>query len=114
MRSIALKGANFLWIKDLSEPDRLWVFPASWPNIPVIGNELNILPIIMAIGMFIQQKISAVSSGGASAEQQKIMSVVMPVMFGLIFYRMPSGLVLYWFVNSVLMLAFQLRLNRLK
>ncbi|MBN2831658.1 MAG: membrane protein insertase YidC [Candidatus Omnitrophica bacterium] len=114
MRSIVLKGARFLWIRDLSEPDRLWVFPEGWPNLPIIGHELNILPIIMAIGMFVQQKISAVSTGSAAAEQQKIMLIVMPVMFGLIFYRMPSGLVLYWFVNSMLMLIFQLRMNRAK
>ncbi|PIP19733.1 MAG: hypothetical protein COT38_05375 [Candidatus Omnitrophica bacterium CG08_land_8_20_14_0_20_41_16] len=111
MRSVVLKGAKFLWIKDLSEPDRLIVLPQS---IPILGNELNILPIIMAIGMFVQQKISSASASGASAEQQKIMIIVMPVIFGLIFYRMPSGLVLYWFVNSTLMLIFQLRMNRTK
>jgi YidC/Oxa1 family membrane protein insertase len=107
MRSIVLKGATFLWIKDLSEPDRLLSLPK---GLPVIGGELNILPIIMAIGMFLQQKISLANTRGEAAEQQKIMLIVMPVMFGLIFYRMPSGLVLYWFVNSALMLIFQLRL----
>jgi YidC/Oxa1 family membrane protein insertase len=111
MRSIVLKGAKFLWIKDLSGPDRLIILPKS---LPIVGSDLNILPIIMAIGMFVQQKISSASASGASAEQQKIMIIVMPVMFGLIFYRMPSGLVLYWFVNSTLMLIFQLRMNRTK
>ncbi|MFA5286692.1 MAG: membrane protein insertase YidC [Candidatus Omnitrophota bacterium] len=109
MRSIVLKGAKFLWINDLSEPDRLIIFPKA---LPILGSDLNILPIIMAIGMFVQQKISSASSSGTSAEQQKIMLIVMPVMFGLIFYRMPSGLVLYWFVNSTLMLIFQMRMNR--
>ena len=111
MRSVALRGAKFLWIKDLSEPDRLFTLPVS---LPVLGNEFNILPIIMAIGMFFQQKMTSAASGGAAAEQQKIMLIVMPVMFGFIFYRMPSGLVLYWLVNSVLMLLFQLRMNRAK
>lgn len=111
MRSIVLKGARFLWIKDLSEPDRLIVLPKA---LPIIGSDFNILPIIMAIGMFIQQKISSASASSASAEQQKIMLIVMPIMFGLIFYRMPAGLVLYWFVNSMLMLAFQLRMNKAK
>jgi len=111
MRSIVLKGAKFLWIKDLSEPDRLFILPKA---LPILGSDFNILPIIMAIGMFIQQKISSASASGASAEQQKIMLIVMPVMFGIIFYRMPSGLVLYWFVNSILMLSFQLRMNRSK
>ncbi len=111
MRSIVLKGAGFLWIKDLSEPDRLIILPKA---LPIMGSDINILPIIMAIGMFVQQKISSTAASGASAEQQKIMLIVMPVMFGLIFYRMPSGLVLYWFVNSMLMLLFQLRMNRAK
>jgi YidC/Oxa1 family membrane protein insertase len=111
MRSVALKGATFLWIKDLSEPDKLFTLPVS---LPVISNEFNLLPIIMAIGMFFQQKISSAAASGASAEQQKIMLIVMPIMFGFIFYRMPSGLVLYWLVNSMLMLGFQLQMNRAK
>lgn len=110
MRSIVLKGAKFLWISDLSEPDRLI------RALPIMGMklDLNILPVIMAVGMFVQQKISSASASGAAAEQQKIMLIVMPIMFGVIFYGMPSGLVLYWFVNSILMLAFQLRMNRAK
>jgi len=61
--------------------------------------------------MFVQQKASLVSSGSTSEEQQKIMMIVMPIMFGVIFYRMPSGLVLYWFVNSLLMLVYQLKVK---
>jgi len=113
MRSIALRGAHFLWIKDLSEPDRLFLLPVS---LPVLGNELNILPIVMAIGMFIQQKFSMTATAATTtgAEQQKIMIIVMPIMFGFIFYRMPSGLVLYWFINSTLMLIYQIRISRAK
>lgn len=112
MRSIALKGASFLWIKDLSEPDRLFMLPFS---IPVLGNEINILPIVMAIGMFAQQKISmSQAATGTSADQQKMMMILMPLMFGLIFYHMPSGLVLYWFVNSALMLFYQFKIYRAK
>ena len=109
MRSTTLKGANFLWIKDLSEPDRLFTLKFS---LPVLGNEFNILPILMAIGMFIQQKISSVgATSSTTAEQQKMMTIIMPILFGFIFYHMPSGLVLYWFVNSMLMLAYQFRIR---
>ncbi|MFH0762970.1 MAG: membrane protein insertase YidC [Candidatus Omnitrophota bacterium] len=111
MRSVALKGANFLWIKDLSEPDRLFILAKS---LPVLGNEINILPIIMAIGMFFQQKMSMVSAGGSSAEQQRIMMIIFPVMFGFIFYHMPSGLVLYWLINSTLMTIYQFRAKHSK
>jgi YidC/Oxa1 family membrane protein insertase len=111
MRSIALKGVQFLWIKDLSEPDRLVLLPVS---LPLLGNELNILPILMAIGMFIQQKVSLRAATPAAAEQQKMMLILMPVLFGVIFYHMPAALVLYWFVNSTLMMLYQLRISRAK
>ncbi|MDD5465608.1 MAG: membrane protein insertase YidC [Candidatus Omnitrophica bacterium] len=111
IRSVALRGAHFWWITDLSSPDKLFVFKNS---IPFLGNQLNILPILMAIGMYVQQKISMGKAVGEAAQQQKIMSIIMPIMFGVIFYQMPSGLVLYWFVNSILMLGYQFRINSQK
>jgi YidC/Oxa1 family membrane protein insertase len=100
IRSIELKGANFLWIKDLSQPDRLVTSP-----------EINILPILMAITMFLQQKFTMVSAAGPAGEQQKMMTFLFPVLFGFIFYSMPSGLVLYWFVNSLLMFLYQIKIK---
>ena len=101
MRSIELKGASFLWVKDLAKPDAV-----SLPfTLPVIGNHLNILPLLMVGVMFLQQKISQ-PAGGATAEQasqQKMMMIAMPIFFGFLFYRMPSGLVLYWLTNTILM-----------
>jgi YidC/Oxa1 family membrane protein insertase len=111
IRSVALRGAHFLWITDLSSPDRAFAFKNS---LPFLGNQVNILPILMAIGMFVQQKISMAKATGEAAQQQKMMSIIMPIMFGVIFYQMPSGLVLYWFVNSLLMLCYQFRINRQK
>lgn len=108
IRSVALRGAKFLWIKDLSAPDQLFTLKNA---IPFLGNQVNLLPILMAIGMFLQQKISMAKATGEAAQQQKMMSIIMPVMFGVIFYQMPSGLVLYWFVNSTLMLTYQFRIN---
>jgi len=102
IRFIDLKDAKFLWIKDLSSPDAI-----SIPfRLPLIGNSINILPILMIIAMVIQQKISTKSMGTGvtreQKEQQKLMMILMPVMFGFIFYTMPSGLVLYWLVNTIL------------
>lgn len=108
-RSIALKGASFLWIKDLSEPDRLFKFPVT---IPFVGEYFNLLPILMAIGMFIQQKMSAASATGQAAEQQKMMVIIFPIMFGVMFYNVPSGLVMYWFLNSTLMLLYQIKVMK--
>ncbi|MFA5039160.1 MAG: membrane protein insertase YidC [Candidatus Omnitrophota bacterium] len=113
MRFPQLRGAHFLWIKDLSSPDRLVILPKT---IPFIGNEINILPILMAFIMFLQQKLSmgAKTMTGTAADQQKIMMFMMPVIFGFLFYRMSSGLVLYWLVNSLLMLVFQWKISRQK
>lgn len=98
-RSIALKGSGFLWIKDLAEPDRLFLLPQP---LPFLGNEINLLPILMAVAMFFQQKLSLKTNtaGGQAMEQQKMMLVLMPVIFGVIFYHFPSGLALYWFLNT--------------
>ncbi len=107
MRSIELRGASFLWIKDLSQPDRLIVFKTP---ILLIGNEFNILPILMAIGMFFQQKMSTPTHSGADdqmVQQQKMMMIMMPILFGFMFYHLPSGLVMYWLTNTVLTVAEQ-------
>ena len=106
LRSAALKGSSFLWIKDLSEPDRLTVFAS---NIPFIGNELNVLPILMAITMFFQQKISMKTTPSGDPQQQKFMLIFFPILFGIMFYHFPSGLALYWVVYSLLSLLFQWR-----
>jgi YidC/Oxa1 family membrane protein insertase len=112
VRFISLKGAPFLWIKDLSEPDRLFLLSS---NVPIVGNEINILPILMAATMFVQQKLSSPKNATDSvAEQQKMMMIIMPVLFGFLFYKMSSGLVLYWFVNSLLMLGFQWKISKIK
>ncbi|MDP8296975.1 MAG: membrane protein insertase YidC [Candidatus Orphnella occulta] len=103
LRSVALRGAHFLWIKDLAGPDAAFTLPQ---KLPIIGSHINILPILMAIAMWAQQKISQ-GGGKEVSEQQKMMATIMPVMFGFIFYNMPSGLVLYWFTNTLFMLLIQ-------
>lgn len=97
-RGIEFKGANFLWIKDLSEPDRFLVLS---------GKDVNLLPVLMMAAMFFQQKMSMSNMPSAQSEQQKMMLWLMPVIFGVMFYNMPSGLVLYWFLNSILTMVSQ-------
>lgn len=95
-RSVAFKGAKFLWMKDLSEPDRLFILPFS---IPILGNEINLLPLVMVVVMFFQQKLTAknmVISDPAQAAQQKMMARIMPIFLGFIFYKFASGLTLYF------------------
>lgn len=102
MNTIDLKGGKFLWIADLSRPDAVPLPMA----LPIIGKSLNVLPLLMAVGMFFQQKMSQGAAGSLSPEQasqQKMMMVLFPIIFGFMFYNMPSGLVLYWLTNTVLM-----------
>ncbi|MFA5143192.1 MAG: membrane protein insertase YidC [Candidatus Omnitrophota bacterium] len=112
MKSIELRGAGFLWIRDLSSPEAIPI-PVSFP---IIGDSINILPLVMVAAMVIQQKLSTASAGAAVTEeqkqQQKIMLIIMPIMFGFIFYNMPSGLVLYWVVNTVLTIVEQAAILR--
>lgn len=103
IRSVELKGASFLWIMDLSEPDAAFKLPQTFP---IIGNYINILPILMALAMVVQQKVTQ-PKGLQSSEQQRIMSTIFPVFLGVIFYNLPSGLVLYWLTNTILMLIMQ-------
>lgn len=97
-RSIALKGQPFLWIKDLSFPDRAYILNQ---NYPIIGNEINLLPVLMGIVMFFQQKISMKNIGTADPDQQaqqKMMQWFLPGMMFFFFYKASSGLNLYFTV----------------
>ena len=82
-----LRGAPFIfWLHDLSAPD-----------------PLHILPVAMGIAMFFQQRMS-----GATADPtQKQMMMLMPIMFTVMFFNFPAGLVLYWFTNNLLTMAIQ-------
>ena len=104
VKTVELRGAHFLWIKDLSGPDAAYTFSTS---LPIIGNSINILPILMIVAMVIQQKISHISASTPEAAQQQKMMAFMPLLFGVIFYNLPSGLVLYWLTNTVLTTLFQ-------
>ena len=80
-----------LWIRDLSIKDPYFV-----------------LPVIMAVSMFLQQKLNPAPP---DPMQAKIMSFL-PLVFGFMFAFFPSGLVLYWVVNNVLSIAQQWVITR--
>ncbi len=90
-----------LWMQDLSMPDTI---------AQVAGFNVNILPVLMTISTFLQQKLTTVDTG--AGQQQKIMMTVMPLMFIFIFWSMPSGLVLYWTLQNVFQVAHQLVVNK--
>lgn len=104
---VELKGARFLWIQDLSVQDYLIHLPN---KLPLVGDGIHLLPLIMAGMTFLQQKLT--SSGNEMTEQQRTMIMIMPVMLLFIFYRFPAGLVLYWLTNSILTCAYQIYLAK--
>lgn len=111
-RAPQLRGAKFLWIHDLSAPDALVRFPSA---LPLIGESLNILPILSVVGMFFQQKMMKPPQETLTDEQkiQQQMFMFMPLMLLLFFYNLPSGFVLYWVINSGLMTGQQLLIKRI-
>ena len=101
--SIEMRQAPFIWwIKDLSQPDPTSIFnlfgllpftPYSW--LPQLG----VLPLLMGLTMYIQQKLQPMVS--TDETQAKIMKYL-PFIFILMFAGLPSGLLLYWTVNNIL------------
>lgn len=80
--TIELRHAPFIgWIHDLSDKDPYYI-----------------LPVIMGVTMFIQQKIQP---SAMDPRQAKLM-LIMPVVFTFFFLTFPSGLVLYWLINNLL------------
>jgi YidC/Oxa1 family membrane protein insertase len=67
-----------------------------------------ILPILMGISMFIQQKMTPM----AGDPRQAKMMLIMPFIFTFMFLNLPSGLVLYWFVSNVLQILQQKLMDR--
>ena len=92
IESVELRQAPFmLWINDLAAPD-----------------PYHVLPLIMGITMFIQQKLNPAPP---DPMQAKIM-MFFPVLLTVLFWNFPSGLVLYWTVNNTLTVLQQWYITR--
>lgn len=81
-----------LWIKDLASADPYYI-----------------LPVIMMVSMFVQTKLNPTPPDPIQA---KVM-MMMPLIFGVMFFWFPAGLVLYWVVNNVLSIAQQWQITRM-
>jgi YidC/Oxa1 family membrane protein insertase len=99
--SIELRHAPWiLWIKDLSSPDKFHL----------LGLPLPILPTLMIVTMFILQKMTPMTT--ADPAQQRMM-MIMPLVFGIMFYNFASGLVLYWLTGNIVGIAQQAFINKM-
>ncbi len=91
--TVELRGAPFFgWIQDLTHPDAFWI-----------------TPLLMGGSMFVQQKMTPTAN--VDPQQQRMM-LFMPVIFTVMFGSLPSGLVLYYFVNNLLGIGQQWLVNR--
>lgn len=86
-------------VKDLSAPDLCHP----------LGIPIALLPTLMIISMFVVQKMTPMAT--ADPNQQRMM-YIMPLMFGIIFYRLASGVVLYYMAANVVGIVQQLIINR--
>jgi len=88
-----------LWIQDLSAPDKFHPY----------GIPLPILPTIMVITMFIMQKMTPMA---ATDPSQQRMMMIMPIVFGIMFYNFASGLVLYFLTANIVGILQQMAINK--
>lgn len=93
--AIEMRGASWLWVTDLSQPEHL---------------PIRILPVAMIISQFVMQKMTPTTT--ADPAQQKMM-LLMPLVLGFMFYGVSSGLVLYWLTGNLVGIVQQLFFNRI-
>ena len=92
--TIELRGAHWLWVTDLSQPEML---------------PIHVLPVIMVISQFMMQQMTP--TPGVDPAQAKMMKF-MPLIFGFFFYNVSSGLVLYWLTSNLVGILQQWIVNR--
>ena len=94
-----LHDTSFLWIKTLSEPDKLFSFGV---NIPFLGEYFNLLPFLMAVVTLITFKLSPAPTAEKKNQRlQNIFLLIMTLIFFFLFYNFPAGMVLYWTFANV-------------
>jgi len=93
--AIEMRGASWLWVTDLSQPEQL---------------PIRILPVTMIVTQFVLQKMTP--STTADPAQQRMM-LLMPLVLGFMFYGVSSGLVLYWLTGNLVGIIQQLVFNRM-
>jgi YidC/Oxa1 family membrane protein insertase len=91
--ALELRHAHWLWITDLSASD--WV-----------------LPLLMVVSMVVMQRMTP--QAGMDPAQQKMMTVMMPLMMGFIFFKLAAGLNLYYTESNLISIAQQAVMNRTK
>ena len=97
-----MRGAEFLWIKDLSQPDHLYSMPGLAHVSSWLPTSINLLPILYIVLSVVQTRLQPQQqkSDDPQQEMNRKMMMFMPVFISLMFYSMPAGLVLYFAVSA--------------
>lgn len=110
--SVDLRMTPFLWFQNLASPDAL--FPLGF-KMPFFGwTTFNLLPVLSAGLMFFQQKMMMPPPADEEQAMQQKMMNYMSVVMGAMFYRVPSGLCLYFIVSSGWGMVERFLLNKLQ
>ena len=96
--SVPLRHATFLWIRDLAAPDMMFHFPF---EVPFLGEWFNVLPFVVVSLMLFQTKLFSPPATSPETEAQQKMMKYMMVFMGVMFYKVPSGLGLYFITSSL-------------
>ena len=100
--SFPLRHATFLWIRDLAAPDMLFHVPFEIPYVTsFLGQWFNLLPFIVIGLMLFQTKLFAPPATTPEAEMQQKTMKFMMVFMGAMFYKVPSGLGIYFITSSL-------------
>ncbi len=100
------KSPFVLWMTDLSQPDTVFILHT---GLPYIGDfHFNILPLLMVGSQILYQQFTTMTAD----PQQKMLMYLMPVIFMFMFWSMPSGVTLYWTLQNVLSIVWQIAANR--
>ena len=86
--SAELRGEKFLWVNDLSQPDTAFY---------LFGFPINPLPLLMAVTMFLQFAVAPKTGD----KNQRMIFMMMPVIFLFMCYSFASGLALYWTTSNI-------------
>ena len=108
--SVPLRHAKFLWIRDLAAPDMVFPFPI---DVPFLGKWFNLLPFVVIGLMLVQTQLFAPPATTPEAEQSQKMMKYMMVFMGVMFYKVPAGLGIYFITSSLWALGERLLLPKL-
>jgi YidC/Oxa1 family membrane protein insertase len=93
--AIELRGAHWMWLTDLSQPDHLFL-----------------IPITIIVSTLLMQRMTP--QAGMNPEQARMMNLMMPLMLGFMSWSVASGLGLYWLTGTIVGIIQQWAMNRTK